>query len=463
MIRHLIPWLCLACWSGVPLTHAAEPASWKAGVAKINITPGHLMWMSGYAARTRPAEGKLTDLWAKALVLEAPTGRRGVLVTMDLVGIPRDLSVAVCRELKAKYHLPREAVMLSVSHTHTGPVIRRNLDLMYNLDATQQRYITDYTEALRTKLVAVVEEALKALAPAEIRWGSGTATFAVNRRNNKEADVPRLREAGQLQGPVDHDVPVLAVRDLQGKLKAIVCGYACHATVLSFYQWSGDYPGFAQIDLEKAYPGAIALFWAGCGGDQNPLPRRTVAQAESYGRQLADSVEAVLHKPMTPIRGTLAEAYTEIDLPFGDLPSREQLVSDAAGSNRYVAARAKWLLKQIEDKGSLRGTYPYPVQVWQLGSELTWVALGGEVVVDYSLRLKKELGPAKTWVAGYTNDVMAYIPSLRVLKEGGYEGGGAMVYYGLPAAWGPRVEELIVAAVHDQARKVRGAKGAPGR
>jgi hypothetical protein len=96
--------------------------------------------------------------------------------------------------------------------------------------------------------------------------------------------------------------------------------------------------------------------------------------------------------------------------------------------------------------------------VWRLGSGPTLVALGGEVVVDYSLRLKKELGPDRTWVAGYANDVMAYIPSYRILKEGGYEGGGAMLYYGLPTVWGPRVEELIVKAVHDQVKRVRASR-----
>jgi hypothetical protein len=202
-----------------------------------------------------------------------------------------------------------------------------------------------------------------------------------------------------------------------------------------------------------------ALFWAGCGADQNPLPRQTVALAEAYGRQLAQGVKAVLDAPMTPIHGKLAVTYTEIALPFADLPSREQLVKDSMNENRYVAARAKHLLQEIEKQGSLRGTYPYPVQAWQFGPDLTFVALGGEVVVDYSLRLKKELGRATMWVAGYANDVMAYIPSLRVLKEGGYEGGGAMVYYGLPTVWGPKVEELIVAAVHEQVRKVRGTPG----
>src|SRR5262249_35203995 len=113
------------------------------------------------------------------------------------------------------------------------------------------------------------------------------------------------------------------------------------------------------------------------------------------------------------------------------------------------------LLHRIEKDGSLSGTYPYPVQTWRLGDDLTWVALGGEVVVDYSLRLKRELGRDATWVAGYTNDVMAYIPSLCVLKEGGYEGATAMIYYGQPTVWSPRVEESIVAAVREQVEKLR--------
>jgi hypothetical protein len=237
----------------------------------------------------------------------------------------------------------------------------------------------------------------------------------------------------------------------------VVFGYACHATVLGFYQWSGDHPGFAQIAVEKMFPGAVALFWAGCGADQNPLPRRTVALAEDYGRQLAEGVKAVLDAPMNPLGGRLAAAYSEIPLAFADLPSRDQLVKDSTSTNRFTASRAKLLLAQLARDGSLRGSYPYPVQTWQLGPDLTWVALGGEVVVDYSLRLKKELGRNHTWVTGYANDVMAYIPSLRVLKEGGYEGGGAMVYYGLPTVWTPKVEESIVAAVHKQAKKVRAA------
>jgi hypothetical protein len=433
--------------------YKSEESSWKAGVAKVNITPEHLMWMSGYAARTTPAEGKLHDLWAKALTLEDPVGRRAVLVTMDLVGIDRQLSRAVCAELKKRHGLPRESVMLAVSHTHCGPVVRGNLEAMYDLDQAQRKLVDDYSRALHGKLIGVVGEALAALATCRVSWGIGRAEFAVNRRNNKEADVPRLREAGQLRGPVDHELPVLSVCDPAGRLRAVVCGYACHATTLDFYLWSGDYPGAAQLALEKAHPGAIALFWAGCGGDQNPIPRRKVALVDEYGRQLADAVEAVLKETMKPVRGELETAYSEIDLPLASIPSREELVRDSASSNRYVAARARHCLEQIKRDGGLAATYPYPLELWRLGPDLTWIALGGEVVVDYSLRLKKELGLGRTWVAGYTNDVMAYIPSLRVLKEGGYEGGGAMVYYGLPTVWGPYIEELIVKGTKELAAK----------
>jgi neutral ceramidase len=434
---------------------AQDAKPWKAGVAKVNITPEKPMWMSGYGARNKPAEGKLTDLWAKALVLEDPRGQRGVLITMDLVGIDRELSRAVCDELKKKHGLPREAIILSVSHTHCGPVVGGNLSAMYDLDAKQQKLVTDYALTLRKKLVQAADEALAKLVPVTLSWNIGQADFAVNRRNNKEAEVPKLKEAVQLRGPIDHDVPVLAVKDKNQKPLAIVFGYACHATVLSFYQWCGDYPGFAQANLEQMYPGAVALFWAGCGADQNPLPRRTVELAEKYGTELSNSVANVLKDRMKPIAGDLRMSYAEIDLPFAELPTREKLAEDARDKNKFVASRARLLLKQLEKDGSLRRAYPYPIQVWGVGSDLDWVTLGGEVVVDYALRLKKENGAGKTWVMGYANDVMAYIPSLRVLKEGGYEGGGAMVYYGLPTVWGPRVEELIVAGVHGQIKKLR--------
>jgi neutral ceramidase len=426
--------------------------TWKAGAAAVAITPPELMWMSGYGSRDKPAEGKLTELWGKALALEDASGRRVVLITLDLVGIDRALSQSLCEVLAQRHNLDRAQIAISVSHTHTGPVVGRNLGPMHylRLDDKQRELADRYTEFLEDQVLSAVDQAIEKLAPARLAWGTGTATFAVNRRNNPEAQAPERRTKGELRGPVDYDVPVLAVRDPSGSLEAVVFGYACHATVLSFYQWSGDYPGFAQLEIERRRPGCVAMFWAGCGADQNPLPRRTVEAAHEYGRRLADSVESVLEGVMPALAPTLAASYREIDLPLGPIPSREEIAKDTQSDNPFIASRAKMLLSQSEN-GPLPVTYPYPMQMWRLGGEIQWIFLGGEVVVDYALRLKSELSGRRTWCAGYANDVMAYIPSRRVLNEGGYEGASSMIYYGLPAVWAPELEEAIVAEVVRQA------------
>lgn len=429
-----------------------EPTSWRAGTSKANITPERFMWMSGYGSRNRPADGKLTDLWAKTLVIEDADKKQAVLITLDLIGIGRKMSVEICQKIQNKYSIPRHRIAICTSHTHTGPALADNLMPLHYLvvDSDQQKLIADYSEKIKVKIVDAVGQAIKDLEPSTLSWGSGKTTFAVNRRNNSEAKVPQLRAEGKLQGPVDHDVPVLAVHDKEQQLKAVVFGYACHATVLSFYKWSGDYPGFAQIELEEMHPGCQAMFWAGCGGDQNPLPRRQVDLARRYGRELAQAVDAVLSKKLTPLESSLNTDYREVGLPLSSLPTRKQIEGDAESSNRFVKARARFLLEQLDQNGKLSSTYPYPVQTWQIGGQIQWVFLGGEVVVDYAVRIKLENQESRTWVAGYSNDVMAYIASRRILKEGGYEGASAMIYYGLPTSWAPASENMIVDEVNRQ-------------
>jgi hypothetical protein len=430
----------------------AQPAraeGWKAGAAKQKITPDALMWMAGYGSRNHPATGLLNDLYAKALVLEDAKGTRVALVTLDLVGISPDVAKPICDELQAKYGLARSHVAICCSHTHSGPVVGHNLQTLHydQIDAAQQQQVDRYAAELKEKIVMLVGRAVESLAPCQLSFATGKATFAVNRRNNKEADAASLRAAGQLVGPSDHDVPVLRVADADGKLKAVLFGYACHATVLDGYDWSSDYPGFAQSELEANHPGATAMFFAGCGADQNPLPRRKVELASQYGRELASSVDVALKEKLEPITGNLDVGWTLVPLDLAKVPTRAEIEQDATSADRYVSARARLFLAKLAAGESLPNAYPYPIQVWRLGSKLTFVALGGEVVVDYALAIKQQLGGERTWVAGYSNDVMAYIPSRRVLAEGGYEGGGAMVYYSLPSPWSPGVEKTILDAV----------------
>src|SRR4051812_28094011 len=438
---------------------SAAEKQWQAGVAKVNITPELPIWLSGYGGRNRPANSKHDDLWAKCLVIEDAAGHRAALVTMDLVGMPRDISQAVCKQIEEKFELPRAAVALCVSHTHSGPVVRGNLMAMYSLDEDQSRRIKEYKATLIDKLVSLVGDAAGTMKPAKLSWGIGEADFAINRRNNPEGKIKQLLEDKKIVGPSDHDLPVLAVFGDDGKLRAIVGGYACHATVLSDYFISGDWPGAAQSELERRHPGTAAMFVAGCGGDQNPLPRRSIPLMEKYGREFADGVDAVLKSSLKPLAPSLKTVYEEIHLPFDKLPTREELEA----TTKEKKPRGPWskiMLAQWDRDGSLPAKYPYPIQAWRLGNELTWILLGGEVVVDYSLRLKSELGPKTTWVSSYSNDVMAYIPSRRVRLEGGYEGGDARYPYGLPAPWDPGVEEKIVAEAQKLASEVGAQKKA---
>lgn len=434
---------------------AEEGGEWKAGVARAVITPQEPMWMAGYGSRDRPAEGTLHELWAKALVLENGAGRRAVLVTTDLLGLPKNISDRVCARLKDELGLQRSDVMLTSSHTHCGPVLREALYDIYPLDDTEREKVERYSQHLEEVLVGIGVQAAEQMEPVQVGVGQGVTRFAVNRRNNREADILKLAE---LAGPVDHSVPVLSVRDDDGRLKAVAFGYACHNTVLSFYQWCGDYAGFAQLELEAAHPGATAMFFSGCGADQNPLPRRSVALAQQYGRELAAAVDRVLEEGTTAVGAPLETRFTTIELALSPPPSREEFARLAEENTGYVARWARRLGANLDRGEPLTSAYPFPIQVWQIGEKQTIVALGGEVVVDYAVRLKRELGDP-LWVVGYANDVMAYIPSLRVLNEGGYEGETSMRVYGLPSKWAPEIEERIVAEVHRMVDAVRPAGG----
>src|SRR5262249_14729225 len=171
-------------------------------------------------------------------------------------------------------------------------------------------------------------------------------------------------------------------------------------------------------------------------------------------KELGAAVDDVLAARMTRIDGTIHSRYTVVSLPLDALPSRERLAADVLDKNGAVRRRAARLLESLRAGGKLDDHYRYyPIQVIRLGDGLLWIALGGEVVVDYALRLKKELGRSRPlWVTAYANDVMAYIPSLRVLKEGGYEADSSMIYYGLPAKWGTGIEELIIDKVKELAK-----------
>ena len=433
---------------------SAQEATWKAGVAKAIITPEKGVWLAGYGSKRAP-DGKLHDLWMKALALEDPKGNRVVLVTSDFQGVPKEMSDRVFEQLQKKEKLERHQVMITFSHNHCGP--RLGLDLVdyYPIEAEQVKLVDEYTTLMETKMVEMVGKALADLAPANLQAGQGKTTFAVNRRNNREADVPALLAKGEaLKGPVDHTVPVMTVTRADKKIVAILFGYACHPTTLNFTKWCGDYPGFAQLAIEKSHPGAQAMFVNTCGGDQNPLPRRSVELCEKYGHMLADAVEESLKKPLTPIAPGLRTAFASIDLPYEKVITREELV---AAAKEQSAVRKRWaerMLRKLDAGEKFAATYPYPLHAWRLGKETLMIGMGAETVVDYALRFKAQFGP-NTWVCGYADDMISYIPSRRVWAEGGYEGGPNLYEYGRPALrWAGDVEDRIAEAIRKLAKSV---------
>jgi len=428
------------------ICRADDRMSWRAGLAKAEITPQEPLWLAGYGGRDHPSEGTLHPIWIKALALEDADGQRVVLLTSDLCGMPKWMYDSVCEELLEKHGLTRAQIRLSNSHNHCAPAVRGDLEDYYSWDDAQRDRTYAYSDWLRDEIVHTIESAIGNMEPALLSAGEGQCTFAVNRRNNREDEIPEILARGETpRGPVDHSVPVLAVHAPDGELRAVVFGYACHNTTLSFYRWCGDYAGFAQIALEEKHPGAMALFVDGCGGDQNPLPRRTVELCEKYGTELATGVEEVLTNSRWPLQSRIRTAFEFVQLDFERNPTRAELEEHLTSSRPIRRRWARRLLNILDSGESFATSYPYAVQAWRLGDQL-WLALGGEALVDYSHRFKAEYG-SQTWVASYCADLTAYIPSRRNWDEGGYE----VAYlheYMLPAdRWAPDIEERIAAGV----------------
>ena len=450
------------CFFALSSVHGSEEHPWKAGTAKSIITPEKSVWLAGYGYKREPQE-VLHDIWIKVLALQDQNGQRCVLVTSDLMGIPRYMYERLSRKLMKRFNLDRSQILFTFSHNHCAPRLHEDLADYYPKDNHQTGLVKEYSDKLEDIIIETVAQAFGNISPARLVMGEGEAGFAVNRRNNIESEVAEIRAAGKsLQGPVDHSVPVMAVYKEDNQLAAIVFGYACHPTTLNFDKWCGDYPGFAQIELEKNFPGSMALFYTGCGGDQNPLPRREVLLCEQYGQNLSEAVGKVLQGRMKPLPSELCTAFEFVDLDYLHPPTREELVAalqeqdtDTSARTRIRASWAERMLAQMEAGEPFAPSYSYPVQVWKLGGFLHWISLGGEAVVDYSLRFRKEFGP-DTWVCGYANVLVAYIPSLRVYREGGYEGGAFLYEYGLPAnRWAEDVEERVAEAVHRLVKNIQ--------
>ena len=410
---------------------AAETSTPQVGIAVRDITPDLPIRLAGYAGRNHPADKLDTPLLVQALALKNASGERFVFVALDNCEVSHAFMQPVLQQLAEKHQLGRGEVAVVSSHTHSAPVLEQTLtDMAQPLPADREQ-IAKYSRLLQSKLVEVVGAALADLQPATLERGLGRACFAMNRRVYQGDKVVF---GNNPDGPVDWDVPVLRVKGTNGTVRAILYGYACHGTSVrtgdDWYVVSGEYMAYARQHLEAAQPGAVAMFLTGMGADSDPAPRGGLLDAKRHGLELAGAVMGVLGHPMRPIRGAFKLAYDEIELPLATPPGREQLEQDARSADIHVKHRAEAYLKLLNAGQPLAESVSLPIAVLRLGDDLTFVLMGGEVVVDYSRRLKRMLADDHPWPVGYAYEVPCYIPSARLIKEGGYETESSMIYYG---------------------------------
>ncbi|HEX8201626.1 MAG TPA: neutral/alkaline non-lysosomal ceramidase N-terminal domain-containing protein [Isosphaeraceae bacterium] len=433
-----------------PASTPAEEPPVPVGVATVDITPAYPVRLVGYGARATESEGVETRLQAKALAIGGDAEGPAVLLAVDNLGVPARIVDAVAGRLKEKAGLPRERLVVCSTHTHCGPGLGGGPDFIFGgpLPEDQKGRLDRYERELTDALEKVALAALAERRPGVLSWGRGSVGFAANRRVLRDG-----RWVGfgvNPSGPVDPALPVLRVADPDGTVRAVLVGYACHCTTLGpqFNKICAEWAGYAAEAIERAHPGATALVVIGCGADANPEPRRNLDDAKAHGAAVAREVERLLAGPLSPLPGRIEAALRRIDLPFGPRPSREQLAEGAKrpGPEGYFA---RTLVERLERGESLPGTLSYPVQTWCFGDALALVFLGGEVVVDYALRIGWEGDAARLWVVAYSNDVPCYIASKRVLAEGGYEADTSMVYYGQPTRLAPQAEDRILEAVHE--------------
>lgn len=441
---------------------AAETASepvWRAGLAKVDVTPREPVRLAGYGNRNAPSEGVDSPLAVRCLAFEyqtdgavdQPSGEAvHVLVSIDSIGLPASLSHEIGERLRTAHGIPRERLVLASTHTHCGPDLVSELSNIFSTPLTEDERAAGlrYKARLVEAAVEAVGKAIADLRPARLAHGTGRATFAANRRV-----LTNGRWSGfgvQPDGPVDHSVPILRVTDPDGQLRGVVYNYACHGTTLSgsHNRINGDWSGFTSENLEAKHPGIVALSTIGCGADANPEPRGTLENAVAHGKTLAAEVDRLINQPLRELRATITAKSDHAALSF-ELPTIEEVRERMDQGTPQARRHAERLDQVYRDEGRLPATYPVPIQAWRFGDELTMIFLGGEVVVDYALRLKRDLADENLWVTAYANDVLGYVASERMRTEGGYEFDSSAIYYGLPGPWAAGTEDNLIEQIQD--------------
>jgi hypothetical protein len=445
--------------------------NYKAGAASVCITPDEPLWLAGYAVRTAPARGKISDLYASALALEDDTGQRLVIVSLEIISVNRTLADRVADYVQTRHGLSRPQLLLTATHTHYAPEFRQDKALFFHIPDDYAAKMPAVEDRLVAAVTKAIDLALARLEPVRLFARTTTATFAHNRRRRGvKAGNPSTEDT------VDHDVPVLDCVDVAGQHKAVVFGYACHCTTIEpdDLRYCGDWVGFAKEHLQQAYGGATTLFIPGPGADQDPEPRGSPALSRQYGREMADAVLQSFDQLGVEITGPMRIGWKDVSLALEPV-TRDTIDNMLTADDPPQKVKGKFLLDQLERGEKFITSYSAPIQVVRFGDGLLLIALSGEPVIDWAHKFKHGAGsreqgekpvasdsppPAPrsplVWVAGYCNDVFDYVPTRRIHAEGGYEGGRANLWNWIPGPPTADAEDRIADAVRKLVEQVGG-------
>jgi hypothetical protein len=400
----------------------------RAGVARADITPpaGHPMW--GYGARHDAAcEGVLDPLHARALVLEVGT-ERIALVSLDLGRAPTRASTEAIRA-RVKKEAGIEHLFLVASHTHHGPVIE--------LDDWPDAK-TSYVRRLEQKLGDLILEADRAKKPARV----GAAS--------KEVQLNRNRHSKRDDKPVDRELLVLRVEDLDGKPIAHAVNFAAHATMhpAQTLKFSADWPGAMAALVEKE-TGVPCLFLQGAAGDLSTNPGEQKGP-EAFGRAVGNEALALLRT----VRGAAAEKPTlqvrEEDFRFASRIDHQNPAVHLMFSRAFFENLVLFYEREYRE-----GIRPR-LTVALLDGRIGFVGVSGEFFCGHSLALKRRARLDNIFFLGYCNDYHQYFPTIEAAAEGGY--GADATMSPVEAGAGERMMDRALIHLYQMRGKIRDLK-----
>ncbi len=441
----------------------------RAGRAQVVITPPKGAPMAGYYVN-RAAAGVHDDLHAKALVFEKD-GVKAALVACDLSGIPRPIIEEARKLIAASTGIPAGAVMISATHTHTGPVVASGRT-RYNLEGEMRDIALQYAAGLPEKIAESVRLAHASLEPSRVFASIGHEdTLAFNRRYHmKDGSVawnPGKRNPNIVRpaGPIDPDVPVVYVETEGRKPLAAYVNYALHLDTVGGMEYSADYPyTLASLLANVKGPGLVALFTIGCAGNVNHIdvstsePQKGHGEAARIGTVLAAAVLKSLKASREVDAGAIRTRTEVVNLPlpeFGpdDLAKARDIQATFGKPNAAPFAdlvRAAKIIDVAERQGK---PLDAEVQVVALGDQIAWVGLPGEVFVELGMTIKRVSPFPYTIVAELANGSIGYVPDRKAYAEGAYEVISARCAAGSGEMLADAATRLLVSAYEESLRK----------